>query len=218
MILNLSLYIALLTALLIASQNATSQESIQFSNETATALTESQFQTAEDWSLTVDEIKSLETLKRRNQGMLSPDITPLEWLGIFAESDEQRQHYASILAQRQLELMEAITKFELAYSEAIEKEILHNVKAKNTVDGLLLVTTNQCADAKCKSNLVHALRHVEEGGKLDILLHDTEPGFGLKHWIATNKIPLDKLRERTITINIAEGRHQNLPLGLFNLD
>ena len=218
MILKYSARIMILTFVSIFGVDAVAQQSNKFSEEITTELTESELQTSEDWDLTVEEVKSLENLKRSNKGMLSSDITPLEWLGIFAETDEQRQHYASIFARRQLEIMDAITKFELAYAEAMKKEISQKMEKPKAGEHLLLVASYRCNDAPCQSNLTRALKHVEDGGRLDILLLENLSSAGLRHWISINKIPPDKLRTRTITVNSAQGRYQHLPLGLFDLD
>ena len=218
MISKFSVNVVVLTFVSVIGVDATAQQSNQFSDEIATKMTESELQTSEDWDLTIEEVKSLENLKRSNKGMLSSDITPLEWLGIFAETDEQRQHYASIFAKRQLEVIDAITKFELAYAEAIKKEISQKSEQSKASKHLLLVASYRCTDAPCQSNLTLALKHVEEGGRLDILLLENLSSAGLRQWIATNKIPTEKLRTRAITVNSAQGRYQHLPMGLFNLD
>ena len=210
--------ITMLTFVTIFCVDVAAQQPSQFSDEIATTITESELQTSEDWDLTIEEVKSLENLKRSNKGMISADITPLEWLGIFAETDEQRQYYASIFARRQLEIMDAITKFELAYAEAMKKEISQKKEKSEAGVRLLLVASYECSDSPCQSNLTRALKHVEEGGRLDILLLENLSLAGLRHWIAANEIPTDKIQTRAITVNSAQGRYQNLSLGLFNLD
>ena len=194
---------------------AVAQQTNQFSDEIGMSMTDIELQTSKDWSLTVEEIRTLKRLKRVNKGMLSNDITPMEWLGIFAESDEQRKHYAALFAKRQLEVLEAVTKFEHAYSDAMKHEILR----KNSSDKrLLLVTPYQCKDEICKSNLTRALGHAKTGGRLDVLIRETLSGAQLRHWIASNKIPPEKIRSQTIKVQSARHRYQHLSFGIFELD
>ncbi len=194
---------------------ALAQQKNQFSENIEMTMTDTELQTSIDWSLTVDEIQTLNRLKRVNKGMLSNDITPMEWLGIFAESDEQRNHYAALFAKRQLEVMNAITKFEYAYAAAIKQQIMQKDSSDKR---LLLVTPYKCIDENCKSNLTRALGHALRGGQLDILIRDTLSRAQLNHWITANKIPPDKIRSRTIKVQSARHRYQHLSFGVFELD
>ena len=194
---------------------AVAQQTNQYSDEIEMSMTDIELQTSKDWNLTVEEIKVLKRLMRVNKGMLSNDITPMEWLGIFAESDEQRKHYAALFAKRQLEVLDAVTKFEHAYADAMKHEIMR----KNSSDKrLLLVTPYQCKDEICKSNLTRALGHAKKGGRLEILIRETLSGTQLKHWIASNNIPPEKIRSRTVNVESARHRYQHLSFGIFELD
>ena len=194
---------------------AVAQQKNQYSENNSMPTTNSELQTSNDWSLTVEEIETLNRLKRINKGMLSNDITPMEWLGIFADSDEQRNHYATLFAKRQLEVMDAITKFEHAYAVAMK----HEIQQKSSSDRrLLLVTPYQCKDEICKSYLTRALDHAKNGGRLDILIRETISDTQMNHWIASNEIPQEKIRSRTITVQSARRRYQHLSFGIFELN
>ncbi|MDE0310042.1 MAG: hypothetical protein OXI60_09465 [Acidiferrobacterales bacterium] len=194
---------------------AVAAQTNQYFEEVKVPLMDAELQTSKDWNLTVEETDTLSRLKRINQGMLSNDITPLEWLGIFADTDERRNHYAALFAKRQLEVMDAVTKFERAYAVAMK----HEVERRNSSsDRLLLVTPYQCIDDLCKSNFIRAMDHVNKGGRLDILIRETLSSAQVKQWISANKIPQGKIQSRTVRVQSARHRHQHLSMGIYQLD
>ena len=62
---------------------------------------------AQTWNLTIDEWKRSTELRALYHGLLSAELTPLEVLGILAETPEDRQRYARLFAARQLEITRA---------------------------------------------------------------------------------------------------------------
>ena len=180
--------------------------------------TETEIQMSENWELTIDEVKTLNMLIRSNQGMISEDITPLEWLGIFAESEEQRNYYATRFAKYQLKVMNAIAKFEHAYLEALKGEISHKFDDNSTDKRLLLATPYLCHDEMCRSNISFALRHVEKGGSLEIQIRESVSNTEIRSWLTFNNFPLEKVRNQKIQINRSPNRYQELPYGLYSLD
>ena len=45
-------------------------------------------------------------------GLVTPQLSSLEILGIFADTPEDRKRYARLLAERQLQLLKRISEFE----------------------------------------------------------------------------------------------------------
>lgn len=77
---------------------------------------------AQLWGLTFDEWERYAMLMRGVRGRLSTDqISPIEVLGIHAESDAERERYAQMWAQLMLEDAERVLRFQRAYDRAIEK-------------------------------------------------------------------------------------------------
>ena len=207
-----------LVFILMSGATTANAQSARYSEEQSLIAAESEIQTSDDWELTIDEVKTLNNLKRSNKGMISEDITPLEWLGIFADSEEQRKYYATRFAKYQLEVMNAIAKFEHAYSEALKGEISRKIDNTSSEKRLLLTTPYLCHDEKCRSNLAFALRHVEKGGSLEILIRESVSSTEIKSWIASNNIPQEKLKSQKILMNSSQKRYQQLPFGLYSLD
>ena len=200
------------------STSSLPQQRNHFSNTVSSEISSSETRTAEVWQLSVEEFELLQKLQQHHEGMLSSGLTPYEWLGIFAETDGQRKHYAELFAKRQLKLTDAILKFESAYAEAIQK--IASLSKDNSRIGkrLLFITTYQCSHKQCKNDLQRIRKHAESGGLLDILIQGETSITDLKSWGVENKIPLEKIRTGDITINQAQGRYLNFPSGIYKLN
>ncbi len=215
---HLAIQPILLVLALLVSLTVTAQQSEQVSEQVSTTLSESETRVSEDWNLTVEEVETLEDLKRRNRGMISPEITPLEWLGIFADSEAERRRYAELFARRQLEIVDAVMRFETAYAEAIQREISKTPTQPVQDKRLLLITPYECLDENCRLNLSRALRHAEIGNQLDIYIQENIPRADLRFWVMTNNIPIELIRSRSIRVQSAKGRFRTAPPGLFSLE
>ena len=200
------------------STSSLPQQRNNFSNTVSSEISSSENRTAEVWQLSEEEIELLQNLRQHHEGMLSSGLTPYEWLGIFAETDEQRKHYAELFAKRQLELTDAILKFESAYAEAIQKIASKSKDNSRIGKRLLFITTYQCSNKQCKNDLQRIRKYAESGGLLDILIQGEASNTDLKSWGVENKIPLDKIRTGEITINHAQGRYLNFPNGIYKLN
>ncbi len=175
----------------------------------------SDVQTAEYWELSVEEFEFVKDLKRRNRGLLSQNLTPLEWLGIFATSESSRMRYAKLFAQRQLEITNAILKFETAYAHAL-KELTQNKKSvKFTNNKLLLITSIHCNSGKCEKDLELALAHAERGGLLEVAIQEKISMQGVQSWANLKGVPTDTASQNRIRIDSGNRRIIGMPLGLY---
>lgn len=205
------LLIAVLSILITTSVAST----VQHTDSIEAQLTLPEVRTAEAWNLSQSEFVQLKNLKLQYQGMLSSDLTPLEWLGIFSETEEQRNHYAKLFARRQIEITSAILKFEKAYTEAIKSLSSQVSQTPPRKDKLLLVSASQCTDLKCSNNLKEALAHVNRGGYLNIYIQEEFVHLDLKGWALDNQVPLNQIRNGKIKINQAKGRMLNIKPGIY---
>ncbi len=188
-------------------------DSIQRSENIGVEMTQAELEMAKAWELSVQEYRQSKQLQTQHQGLLSAEITPLEWLGIFAVSDAQRNHYAKLFAQRQLQTTTAILKFEAAYSDAIR-----TLSAKQKGTRLLLVTDFHCSHASCTQQLQNGLEHVEHGGTLDIYVQTSYSDADLRTWVVSNQIPRKEIRDGQITIRPAEGRMLAVKPGIYRVN
>ncbi len=208
---------AVLTAISPSLSTAIETTTIKHSVGVNTELTESELETVKAWNLSADEYLQIKHLKTEYQGLLSPAITPLEWLGIFAISDERRNHYARLFAQRQLHTTMAILQFETAYANAIAELTAETQQTTQQSDRLLLITSFLCTDSTCTDQLRDGLKHVRHGGSLDIYVQNEFDVADLKSWAIANQIPLRDLRHDRITIRQAKGRMVDVKPGIYRV-
>ena len=200
------------------SMSSFPQQPNHFSNNVSSEISSSETRTAELWQLSVEEFELLQSLQQHHEGMMSSGLTPYEWLGIFAETDEQRKHYAELFAKRQLELTDAILKFESAYAEAIQKIASQSQNNSRMGERLIFITTYQCSYKQCNNDLQRIRKHAESDGLLDIFIQGEASNTDLKSWGVENNFPLEKIRTGEITINQARGRYLNLQKGIYKLN
>ena len=185
--------------LLFASPSVLSQALEEF-EVTEPNLSDLDRRAAVSWGLTETEWTRHRELRTLRRGLVSPDVTPLEILGIFATSDAERKRYASLYARQQLDLLERIAMFEADYIEAV-KELTRS--ASDGTGRYRLVAAVGCATSRCADQLNRALQLVDQHG-LDIFLTDTAGSDGtVRNWAARNNIPPDAVRNRRITLNHA---------------
>lgn len=206
----------LTTIILLFCTVAFGQNAPQFSVGAQPAISESLIQKAKILNISVEEISTLENLKHKYQGMLSSDLSPLEWLGIFAESDSQRRKYAQLLAEQQLSILTAVSNFESAYLDALHKLASSNVQNQNDRKHLALITPFSCEeDIACQDNLRVALEHIQKGGKIDIYIEGTRSNAELRLWATVHQIAFEKIQSHQVTVNHAVGLFRNLKSGIY---
>ncbi len=188
---------------------------IQHVENSNSELTQAEIETAEAWNLSREEFSQIKLLKSQYQGLLSADLTPLEWLGIFATSDEQRNHYAKLFAERQLQTTAAILKFETAYITAVRELSSNALPAVREIDCLVLITPYECSDSKCVQDLQMGMNYVKKGGSLDIYVQAESQLSDLTVWASTNQISSDDVRTGRITLKQAKGRMLNVKPGIY---
>ncbi len=180
-----------------------------------TELTQSEIETADAWNLSREEFSQIKLLKSQYQGLLSADLTPLEWLGIFATSDEQRNHYAKLFAERQLQTTAAILEFETAYMAAVRELSSNALPTVRDRDRLVLITSYVCSDSKCIQDLKKGINYVEKGGSLDIYVQTESQFSDLTVWASTNQISPEDIQAGRITLKQARGRMLNVKPGIY---
>ena len=181
-------------------------------------LTQAEIETAEAWNLSREEISQVKLLKSQYQGLLSANLTPHEWLGIFATSDEQRNHYAKLFAERQLQTTTAILKFETAYITAIRELSSNALPTVRDSDRLVLITPYECSESKCIQDLKKGLNYVKKGGSLDIYVQAEFQISDLTVWASTNQISSEDVRGGRITLKQAKGRMLNVKPGIYRIN
>ena len=191
--------------------NCDAQSEIRKTVTTNLSVSDSQIETAATWGLTVEELEKVEKLKKQHHGLVSLQISPLEWLGIFAETSENRRRYAEMLAARQADLIKAIIAFDLAYQTAVKK--FHQTASLQSNNRVVLVTSIVCKTKKCKSDINRVVEHVKTGGYADILFRENLAATEINTWMKTNNIPVKFMRDGRLVIH-RNARRVNLRDGL----
>ena len=212
------LYFAAFLAATTIAPTISAADSIELTETISSTLTHSDIQMAEAWELSHREYEQLKQLKIQYQGLVSTNLTPIEWLGIFASDDETRKQYAKRLAKLQFETTTAILKFETAYTAAMQALSSKSPGPESTHHRLLLVASMRCHDAQCSRHLTEGLEHVSRGGLLDIYFQHPFDNAQLKTWASTNDISAAQLDNESISITQAKGHMLNVSPGLYRVN
>ena len=156
---------------------------------------------ARNWGLTPAEYARSQQLLSLHRGLIHEQITPIEALGIFSTTEEDRRRYATLYAQKQMMVLNRISDFEADYLEAMRE--LNPTTTHTDSERHQLVIDASCASADCRTLIRRALSVAASTG-LDIHLTGTGAQDAVvRRWAAINDIPPDSVRNRTITLNHA---------------
>ncbi|RLJ22474.1 TIGR03759 family integrating conjugative element protein [bacterium endosymbiont of Escarpia laminata] len=174
---------------------------------------------ARQWHLTESEWQRYKTLMRGIRGSLSPaTISPIEVLGIHAESEADRRKYAERWAQMMHDDTEQILAFQRAVIQAnehiygdqplIDVSLLPGRQQKTALkpgERLLFFTDLGCTE--CNAQLSTLLTKVSLSPVgLDIFLLGTEGrNEAARQWARDHGIQGEQVRRKTITINHDNG-------------
>lgn len=174
---------------------------------------------ARHWNLTESEWHRYKTLMRGIRGSLSSaTISPIEVLGIHAESDGDRRKYAERWAQMMHDDTEQILAFQRAVIEAnqrlygnqplIDVSLLPGKQRKETLmpgDRLLFFTTPDCTE--CGAQLPTLMAKVGRSVVgLDIFLLGTKgKDEAARQWARDHGIQGELVHQKAITINHDNG-------------
>ena len=187
-----------LIILLVAQVSAQSQ-SIDSAQTDGLDIAPIAHRSAEAWGLSIDEWQRHTELRTLSQGMLSQDMTPLEVLGILADNPADRKRYASLYAERQMQMLKQIAAFEADYLEAVAELNSGSV----AIVRWRLVTDAECRIGECADSIRQAVRHAQSGDFVDMFVLGAPDNQTIRSWAARHRIPPELVRERTITLNHA---------------
>lgn len=164
---------------------------------------------AQQWGLTNEEWQRYEQIRKSERQYWSPNLDPLTTLGIEAKTDTERQKYARLLAKKEFERVEKELKFQLAYDAAF-KELYPNIspisQSSNTenisIEGRLVFFTRLSCN-ECNQKLRQL---IQQGKSIDIYFIDSaQNDTAIRDWAITQRIDINKVRSRQITLNHDQG-------------
>jgi integrating conjugative element protein (TIGR03759 family) len=182
----------------------------------------------EPWGLTEPEwTRYLQLMKGIRGSVSQGNISPLEVLGIHAETEKERRDYARRFARMMKEDTERVLAFSKAYADEaaqlnaglpiIDKALMQLVagvanpdKAILPGDRLLLFTRTQSC-GECERLLATAVELSSQAhAQLDIYFHDATTDQEIRQWVDQHAIDPDRIKAGTITFNHHRGELSQL--------
>ena len=205
------------------AQLVTSTETVEtnWTNTRSAPVSSVELEEAKGWGLTMEEWKRYKTLMQGVRSRLSTDeISPIEVLGIHANSDSERDRYARMWAQLMLEDAERILKFQRAYDIAISELIAgqpiidpnrlqdlneNNDLKLNTADRILFFATLDCPACTVVYERISQL--LNEVKSIDIYFVDVEGANQqeIGNWAKQAKISPVTVRSGKVSLNLDNG-------------
>lgn len=175
------------------------------------------------WGLSDQEWKKFEkTMEIGGRGYWTPSLDPLTTLGIEANTDEERIHYAKLLVEKESQRVKKELAFQHAYDSMwkelhpnelpIELEDNPNLFAPIDYLGERLALFVSVNDEFIGASFVESILKV--GKDVDIYLLDTDGDDNkIQSWAKKNNIPVDKVRLGNISLNHDAGEWKLISLG-----
>ncbi|MEQ1968544.1 TIGR03759 family integrating conjugative element protein [Xenorhabdus nematophila] len=158
---------------------------------------------AEQWGLGAEEYQRYQQLMTGPRGLQSPGLDPLTTLGIEADSDTERRRYAEQWVRAEFARTEKELRFQRAVDAAWQRLFPNVLPVNMTTSGetsgrlALFIKANDCPP--CETRLADVLAANQP---VDIYLVDSQGNDDtLRQWAKTHHIPVERVRNRHITLN-----------------
>lgn len=165
-----------------------------------------------DWGLTQEEWSQYQQLKAGSRGTWTPNLDPLTMLGIEAKTEQERNHFAELLAQKEYQRVEKEIAFQIAYNRAFERLYPNQLPFSNNgnastpvsaINRVIYFTKLDCEE--CNKN-VGRLLNVVGNMPIDIYFLDSmKDDNKIRDWAVKYQIDINKVRSRQITLNHDSG-------------
>lgn len=204
-ILNSKLLVLLgISVLTVSTEGMADQNQHQVLKTEQQALEQSLIaENAQEWKLTEKEWQRYEMLKKGKRGLFSPNLDPLTLLGIEARTYEERRYFAELVVKQEFQRVEAELAFQREVNQAwlrLYPEILPiQNEIRESRQALFLKESCPVCEAKLaqliKQNQPIDIYLVGSAGKDDVI----------RNWAKKHHIPIEKVRNRHITLNHDNG-------------
>nr|WP_310615721.1 TIGR03759 family integrating conjugative element protein [Pantoea cypripedii] len=206
---NKTLIAALLLTPLMATaatvQTPTTQSGVSALQESSTGVLNSQ-QQAQQWGLSDNDWNRYQTLMKGERGIMSPGLDPLTALGVESDNSAERRRLAELWvkheyarAEKELAFQREINAAWLRlYPETLAVNMGSNAAgiAHDTQGRLALFVRENCS--RCDARLAAVLA---DDRPVDIYLVGDESDEAIRTWAVRHNIPVEKVRNRQITLN-----------------
>ncbi|PHM46687.1 TIGR03759 family integrating conjugative element protein [Xenorhabdus miraniensis] len=158
---------------------------------------------AEQWQLSADEYQRYQHLMNGPRGIQSPGLDPLTTLGIEAQSDTERRHYAEQWVKSEFARTEKELRFQREVDAAWQRlfpDVLPvNMEKSRETSGRLALFVRAKDCPSCETRLADVLAAKQP---VDIYLMDSQGNDDtLRQWAKAHRIPVEQVRNRQITLN-----------------
>lgn len=177
--------------------------------------------TRSQWGLSDAEWSRYQNLMQGIRGSLSPStLSPLEVLGIHAETDAERREYASKLAKIMQDDTKRVLAFAKIYAEESQKlnpSVLIDKAGLGLPDKvqpqpplssdrfLLFIRIKDCQ--RCEQDLSNLMTVTQQShSQLDIYIVDAPTDQTIRDWAKTKALDPDRLKRKTLTLNHNRGQ------------
>lgn len=167
------------------------------------------------WGLTVQEWHKFEAINEKGgRGYWSPNLDPLTTLGVEAETNEERERYAMLLAKKEFERTTKELEFQRTYNQIfkqlypemlpVELDNNANFVVPLNLDGERMVLFVDVNDSVRGANLLQ--KALNTGKDMDIYLQGTsDDNETIQKWASVNHIPIERVQTGAITLNHDKG-------------
>ncbi len=194
-----------------ATTNALSVQPLNQQNVVTNQLNRQTLQTqAQTWGLTESEWQRYQALEQGERGIWSPGLDPLTVLGVESRNEQEREHYARLLANKMHDRMERELQFQRTYDRVFAE--LYPNEQPFTVEphiseriGRVIYFTRLDNCDKCESNADRMLSYVNEKTPIDIYFVDVKSNDDIYAWAKKHHIDPNKVQKKLITLNHDSG-------------
>ncbi len=218
---------------------STESNSVISTQEQTAPVKNSVIGTARDWDLSENEWQSYQKLMAGPAGKWYPQLTPAEVLGMYADNDQDEQHFAEVSAKEEHDKIAKELSFNNVFHEAMLKLYGNepvikdfDISAFNPVKGKSMMHSNSSGSNESISLSAgdHLVVFVDTTPGLDFLAIPTLLGILKNHpdifldiycagnvtdadiqlWAKMNNIPVDLVKKGIITLNHDNGKLKSI--------
>ncbi|OCG64100.1 integrating conjugative element protein [Gilliamella sp. wkB18] len=176
------------------------------------------------WGLTVEEWHKFEAINEKGgRGYWSPNLDPLTTLGVEAETQEERERYAMLLAKKEFERTTKELEFQRTYNQMfkrlypdvlpVELDDNPNFVAPLNYEGERMVLFLDVNDSVRGANLLN--KALKTGKEMDIyLLNTADDNALIQKWANINYVPIERVQTGSITLNHNKGQWEQIGKGI----
>lgn len=186
-------------------QTSPAQSVVSVMQQSSTSVLSAQ-QQAQQWGLSDNDWSRYQTMMKGSRGIMSPGLDPLTALGVETDNSTERRRLAELWVRHEYQRSEKELAFQREinaawlrlYPETLAVNMGSNAAgiAHDTQGRLALFVKENCT--RCNARLAAVLA---DNRPVDIYLVGGSSDEGIRTWAIKHNIPVEKVRNRQITLN-----------------